>query len=136
MLALRRRAADGLALVALAVACLSAYGGLLRPDFMLADYDAMVYFYPPRVYYAEALAAGRLPLWNPYHFLGAPFLANPQTAVLYPPSLLFLLMSVPLAYGWSLALHLMGAGLGVYCWCRSVLETDRAASFLAGLAFM
>ena len=29
-------------------------------------------------------AAGHLPLWNPYLFLGVPFLANPQAAVLYP----------------------------------------------------
>ena len=27
---------------------------------------------------------GRLPFWNPYLF-SAPLLANPQTAVLYPP---------------------------------------------------
>ena len=30
------------------------------------------------------LRAGGLPLWNPYLFLGVPFLANPQAAVLYP----------------------------------------------------
>jgi hypothetical protein len=53
---------------------------------MVVDYDAFVYFYPQRAYLAQSLVEGRLPLWNPYLFMGAPFLANPQTAVLYPPS--------------------------------------------------
>jgi hypothetical protein len=37
---------------------------------------------------ARELAAGRLPLWNPYTYSGAPFWADIQSAVLYPLSLL------------------------------------------------
>lgn len=37
----------------------------------------------------EALDAGEWPLWNPMQFTGAPLFANFQTAILYPPRLLF-----------------------------------------------
>ncbi len=39
-------------------------------------------------YSVERLREGEIPLWNPYMNAGAPFLADPQTAVLYPPRLL------------------------------------------------
>ncbi|HLY25003.1 MAG TPA: YfhO family protein, partial [Aggregatilineales bacterium] len=34
------------------------------------------------------LAQGEVPLWNPYNYAGHPFLADTQSAVLYPPRLL------------------------------------------------
>lgn len=39
-------------------------------------------------YSVERLGEGEIPLWNPYMNAGAPHLADPQTAVLYPPRLL------------------------------------------------
>src|SRR4029077_16092505 len=71
----------------------------------LVDYDAFVYFYPQRVFLARSLLAGQIPQWDPYLFLGVPFLANPQTAVLYPPSWLFLLGPVQAVYAAQLVLH-------------------------------
>ena len=41
------------------------------------------------------LGAGRLPLWSPFTFAGSPFWADVQAAVLYPLSLLTLLLSAP-----------------------------------------
>src|SRR5205823_5754684 len=43
------------------------------------------------------LAAGELPLWNPFQFSGAPLLANDQSAALYPLSLLGALLPINLA---------------------------------------
>ena len=34
------------------------------------------------------LAAGRLPLWNPYQATGMPFAANPEATLFFPPDLL------------------------------------------------
>ena len=51
---------------------------------VLAGVDAFTYFTPYWAYRMAELRAGHLPLWNPYLFLGVPFLANPQAAVLYP----------------------------------------------------
>ncbi len=50
-------------------------------------WDGMAEFYPWRLFYARTVHQGFLPLWNPYQFCGTPFLANGQSAVLYPLNL-------------------------------------------------
>lgn len=64
---------------------------LLAPEFSLLDgYDwlRMHIFY--KEHYREVLLEGRLPWWNPYVGLGRPFLADVETATLYPPNLFYL----------------------------------------------
>jgi len=66
---------------------------------------------------------GRIPLWNPYLFMGAPFLANSQAGVLYPLSLLMawlpttrainLTIVLPPVAGRSRSLHLGARSLGL-----------------------
>ena len=75
----------------------------LLTDRVLAGYDLSTYFYPYRQYAALTLRQANLPLWNPYLFQGAPFLANQQTAVLYPPNLLYLLFSAETGLALSIA---------------------------------
>ncbi len=41
----------------------------------------------------------RLPLWNPYLWAGAPFLADGQHSAMYPFSLLFYVLPLEEAYG-------------------------------------
>src|SRR5689334_21187401 len=53
--------------------------------------DALQQNYPRRVYMAQSLRAGWLPLWDPYLYGGSPFLATQQGAVLYPPAWLLAL---------------------------------------------
>jgi len=112
------------------------YRDLLFRGLILGDYDAFVYFYPLREYAAEALRQGRFPLWIPELFLGAPFFANVQTAVLYPPNLLFLVMPVPYAYSASVALHLVLAGVGSFLFARRCLGVGRLPSLLTAMTFM
>ncbi len=106
------------------------FGGLI-----LADYDVFVLFYPLHDYAAQRLAEGEFPLWNPHAFLGTPLFANPQTAVLYPFNLLFLLTSVPYAYSLNLVLHLALGGCLFFAYCRVSLGVGRIAATLGGLAF-
>src|SRR5260370_743228 len=109
--------ADRSAVVGLLAASLAFYYPLVFLGRALVDYDAFVYFYPQRVYLAESLLAGRIPLWDPDLFLGVPFLANPQTAVLYPPSWLFLLGPVQVVYAAQLVLRAPGRSPLVLAWC-------------------
>ena len=111
------------------------YRGLFQ-GLILGDYDAFVYFYPLRYYAAEAIKQGRFPLWNPDLFLGVPFFANVQTAVLYPPNLLFLLFPTPYAFSASVVFHVLLAGFSMYLFSRRVLETSWIPAVLAGVAFM
>ncbi|HVA23750.1 MAG TPA: YfhO family protein [Chloroflexota bacterium] len=97
--------------------------------------DVLEYFYPYRAYAQQAVDAGRLPLWNPDHFGGAPFLANIQTAVFYPLTVLFYVFSFPTAYTWSVALHVFLGGLFTYLFARQSLQLGRAGALIGALAF-
>ena len=81
------------------------------------------------------LARGELPLWNPYAFSGSPFFGNFQTALLYPPNWLHLVLPTAVAVSWGFALHVFLCGIGTYAWCR-IRASSVAASFLAGGAVM
>ena len=50
----------------------------------LPDGDLTQQYFPLREIAAREIAAGRLPLWNPYMFAGQPGLADSQMAALYP----------------------------------------------------
>lgn len=107
----------------------------LLTDRVLAGYDLSTYFYPYRQYAAEALSHGYLPLWNPFLFQGVPFLANQQTAVLYPPNLLYLPLSTATALTLSIALHLIWGAIGVYVFARRVNRLVWPAAVGAAITF-
>ncbi|HYY88075.1 MAG TPA: hypothetical protein VFA49_04710, partial [Chloroflexota bacterium] len=127
---------DDLAAAALLFACaLAFYYPLVFLGRALVDYDAFVYFYPQRAFLARSLLDGELPLWNPYLFLGAPFLANPQTAVLYPPSWLFVLGPVFVGYSVQLVLHAFLASVFTYLLVRRAYGLLPQAGVVAGLGY-
>jgi hypothetical protein len=130
-----RLTADAYAAIGLAAAALAFYYPLVFLGRALVDYDAFVYFYPQRVFLARSLLAGRIPLWDPDLFLGAPFLANPQTAVLYPPSWLFLLGPVQTVYTVQLVLHAFLAAFFTYLLARRAFGTVPLAAAIGGLAY-
>ncbi len=131
----RRREALGWLLLALVVAggVLLVYAPLLLTNRVLATGDAFAYFTPYRDYASAALRAGRLPLWNPYLFLGVPFLANPQTAIFYPLHWPFAGLPAADSLLASLALHLWLAGLGAAVYVRRVARLGWLAALAAGL---
>jgi hypothetical protein len=127
--------ADATAALGLLSATLAFYYPLVFLGRALVDYDAFVYFFPQRVYLARALLEGRIPLWDPDLFLGAPFLANPQTAVLYPPSWLFVLGPVQAIYSVQLVLHGFLAALFTYLLARRAFDAHPLAAAIGGLAY-
>src|SRR5579859_2015381 len=128
-------AADATAALGLFAAALAFYYPLVFLGRALVDYDAFVYFYPQRVFLGQSLLAGRVPLWDPYLFLGVPFLANPQTAVLYPPSWLFVLGPVQAVYAAQLVLHSFLAGFFTYLLARHAFGVLPLAAAVGGLAY-
>lgn len=108
-------AARWLAIAALLLGLsLWAFRATVFTNRVLGRGDALTYFTPYWAYRAEALRAGRLPLWNPYLFLGVPFLANPQAAVLYPLHWPLIWMRPERALVWSLVIHTWLAGCFTY----------------------
>ncbi len=96
--------------------------------------DVLEEYYPWREFGRKWLHAGRLPLWNPLAFCGAPFLANGQSALAYPFSWLFALVQHPLAYGLFLFLHLGLAGSFAYL-LPIILGRSRTSALVTGLIF-
>ena len=93
--------------------------------------DIELEFRANRAYGFGELSHGRLPLWNPYQFCGYPFVAALQSAVFYPPNLLFLFVDLDRAFVVSALLHLFLAGVFAYavtwklyrCFCGSLLAS-------------
>ena len=132
-----RRAAllDGLALIALAAAALGIFWALVGTNLVLAGGDAFTYFTPYRDAANAALRQGRLPLWNPYLFLGVPFLANSQAGVLYPLNWLFVTLWAPKALAWSAVLHVWLATAFTYGYARQRIGLSHAAAWVAAATF-
>ncbi len=107
---------------------LALFARLLFTNRVLASGDILLYFYPYRDYAAAVLRSGHLPLWNPYIFTGAPFLANPQAAVLYPLHWPLLWMDVTKQIAWSAAMHAWLLAFGGYLLMRRL-----GGGWLAGL---
>jgi hypothetical protein len=102
---------------------------------ILAGIDALTYFTPYWAYRMAALRSGQIPLWNPYLFLGVPFLANPQAAVLYPLHWPLSWLEPAQALVWSALLHVWLAAGFAYLFARRSLGLTQLASLLTGLLF-
>ena len=99
-------------------------------------WDGIAEFYPWRLFASETLRSGYLPLWNPHQFCGTPFVANSQSAVFYPPNLLFCLLPVAQAFGVSVLLHLFLTGVFAYLLLRSpAFSLGRASSLVGAVAW-
>lgn len=96
--------------------------------------DLVLENYAWKRFLVAAFRRGELPLWNPYLFAGAPFLANGQHSALYPFTVLFLILPIPHAYGLFNALQLFLAGLGMYLLARA-WGLGRVAATFAGVTY-
>ena len=89
-----------------------------------------------RSFGVEEIRSGRgFPLWNPFVYGGQPYLAILPGPVFYPSSLLYLLLPLHRAIGWTFVLHTFLAGVFGYTAARAI-RLDRAPAAVAGLAFM
>lgn len=90
--------------------------------------------YPWRAWAAREWARGDLPLWAPIGW-GFPLLGDGQAGILYPPNLvLYALLSEPLAFNWSIVVHLVLAGMGGWALGRTI-GCSAIASVLLGLVW-
>jgi hypothetical protein len=94
----------------------------------------MLQFIPWRELALKDVSLGYLPLWNPLLGMGAPLLANYQSALLYPPNLLLALTGPAWGGGLLVALHLIWAAWGMVLLARR-LGLGELAQIVAGLAF-
>lgn len=112
---------------------LAGEAGVGRPHNPLLS-DLVLENLPWKQFAREQIAAGEIPLWQPNILGGTPFLAAGQSSMLYPFSVLFLIMPLPAAFGWFTVLQLWLAGLSMMLLVR-VLGVRRPGALVAGLTY-
>ena len=96
--------------------------------------DLILQNYPWKTFIRASLSNGELPLWNPYLFGGAPFLAAGQHSALYPFSMIYYALPLASAFGWFTVSQLALAGLCMYALARTYgLRRDSAV--FAGVTY-
>lgn len=102
---------------------------------ILVGVDSFLYFYPYRAFVTQQMLQARLPLWNPYLFMGVPLLANMQAAVLYPLHWPLLWLTVPKQVAVSIVMHTVLAAVGTLGYARNILRLSWLASVAAAVSF-
>jgi len=89
----------------------------------------------------DTLLQGQIPLWNPWVGMGAPMVANYQSAIFYPPYWILLLLYSLAGIKWMswgvtivVVFHLILSGLGVAKLLEEI-ELKKLAQIVGGLAF-
>lgn len=135
----RRHGATILAWAALLGACMAMFGDVLfsASDRVLSygHQDLAMQFIHWRQFGFSQMRSGHFPLWNPYVYCGVPFFGGFQSALLYPPNLIFLILPLRAAINWSIALHLFLGGLFMVLWARHRGLCPLACVF-SGMLFM
>jgi hypothetical protein len=106
--------------LSLAAPLLFLFREVLSGDEALYARDVFHQYWPLRVHLVEALKAGHLPLWDDGSQGGLPLLANLHAAALYPPNVIYQLVSFPTGYGWLVATHVVILAWGVFAWLRAM----------------
>jgi hypothetical protein len=111
----------------------------LFPEIILGSHaffyrDAGLFGYPVASYIKNSFWHHEIPLWNPYSNCGIPFLAQWNTMVLYPGSLIYVLFPMPWAMNAFLLAHIFFAAVGMYKLALRLFGNGFGAT-VAGLAF-
>lgn len=129
---LRRRLSSVLAAAAILPPLLwlgPALVGRLAPSFR----DQGDFFFPLKLYTADRIRGGEIPLWNPLSGTGEPWLANGQSGVFYPPTAFFLLPWPGAAAILFLLFHFAVGAWGMHRFLKQEGVSDAAALFGATL---
>ena len=114
---------------------LALFGRTLFGDQALYARDVLHYYWPMHAAAAELIRRFELPQWAPFAQSGLPFLADIHAGVLYPPHVLYQLLSFPRAYAWLVFLHHLAAGVGALVLFRR-MGTGRSAAVCGALVYM
>ena len=114
-------------------------GATMRGVFFGADEvgsDLIHYSYPYREYYAtEYLQKGKLPLWNPYIASGIPFIAQAETGVFFPLTVvLYYFLPPQIAFNWLIISCFLLIAIGTYMYAR-IVGINEIGSFFSAIIF-
>jgi hypothetical protein len=108
----------------------------LLTDQVFSFRDLSRYYYPLRQFALAQIQSGDFPFWNPYVGSGHPLYAALQSVVLYPLSLVYLIIpDFNLAFNLFLVLHIFLGGLFFYIMMRE-LDFSVISGLVSAVTFM
>ncbi len=109
---------------------------VFHPERLIFGTDMLLEGYPLRQFFVDEIGSGRgVPLWTPHVYGGMPYVALLPGPIFYPTTLLYFLMPLYRAIGWTFVLHtFFGAAFG-YFLGRSFRLRPWAAA-VCGTSFM
>lgn len=124
------------ALLALAIVLplLVHYAPFLFAGKVYISSDHQLFFKPFSEFIGDSYRQGKLPLWNPFLYLGMPQIALASPSYIYPPTLLYAFQSYSQAVSEQQILHHVIAAVGGALFCQC-LGLGFGASAIAGLGF-
>jgi len=103
---------------------------------------ASLQFIPWASYSIDSLWNGNIPLWNPFNGMGAPFIANYQTAVFYPINWLLIpiykffdVSGLSIGFSILVVLHLVIAAVG-FSFILKSMNRSNMAQFIGGFCWV
>ena len=103
----------------------------LNPARISYGGDGFSLFLPAIDLYRQAMYEGYIPLWNPYTWMGSPFMAPFQAGALYPVQLLSLIFNTSVeALNFQIFISLVWLAFGSYIFGLRALELDHFPSLL------
>lgn len=97
-------------------------------------FDVIRQLYPWKTLVIDQLKKGEFPLWNPYNFSGAPLLANFQSAVFYPFTLLYFFFDQKFVWSFLVFLQPFLCSFFTYLYARK-LTISKIGSLFAAVSF-
>ena len=128
------RPALGAAAFVVLASVLSTFWRALPGDLVFFQRDVLGYWLPHIQVFRAAVHAGDLPLWNAQVSFGAPLLADPNFALLYPPTWLVLLVPPPDYYRLFVVAHAAFGGLGAALLARRLGISAWPGSIVGGVS--
>lgn len=81
-----------------------------------------------RTYLRDGLLSGGVPRWMPQLYFGIPFVATPSTGVFYPPTWLFTILPLNIAWIVDFSMHQTLTIAGFVVWGRTLGLSSRASA--------
>src|ERR1051325_218018 len=122
----------GLLCAGLIIAC---FPGVVLGSETFFFRDFAIFGYPLAAYHKECFWRGEIPFWNPYNDCGLPFMAQWNTLVFYPFSLIYLLFPLSWSLSFFCLFHMWLAAFGMFLLARAWTGSNFAAA-VAGLGFI
>ncbi len=113
--------------ILLFITCGLYFYDILKGGLLFTERDLSVFFIPPRILWLSLIKTGQFPLWNPYFYCGLPLFATLQPGILYPFSLIHLILPFDYAFNTIIILHFFLAAIFTYLFIRQINGSNNSA---------